>query len=988
MRSALALSETGSCQLMVPQPGDFIGQYKLLEKLGEGGLGVVYRAEQRDPITRLVAVKTIRVAMDDSQSISGLQMERNALGRLDHPNIARVLDGGATETGQPFFVMELVNGPRITDYCDRQCLSIRKRLELFIQVCHAVQHAHQKGIIHGDIKPSNILVAEQDGGPVAKLIDFGLATGLRDVLEGEVIVARHHSSVFGTPAYMSPEQAGNDTAEVDSRCDIYAAGALLYELLTSQTLFDGRDLLRGGFEQMRRLIREKEPLKPSVRLGLLGADNLGALALQRSTSPLRLIREIRGDLDCIVMKCLEKDRARRYESASGLALDVECHLNSEPVTAAAPGTLYRVGKLVRRHRVELAMAATLVLLLVVGVVVSTWQAVRATRAERQQALLRQQAQAAEQASRTDAATSRQVARFLTEMLDGVGPSVAMGRDTKMLHEILDRTAERIGKDLKNRPEVEAQLRNTLGTVYEELGDYSKAGDMLRQALALRKSVFGGKDRRVADSLHDLGGLLKDQGEPAEAESLFRQALALRRELFGNDYPEVASSLDALGVALSDQGKLRQAEEIHRQALALRKRLLGDEHVDVAVSLHNLGNVLLMEGKHPEAEALFRQVLAMRKTLLGSEHPLQATTLGNLGTALWYENKFSQAEAVYRETLAMHRKLMGNEHPDVATSLHNLACVLQAQGKFSEAEPLCKQALEMRRKLLGAEHPEYAATLSVLATVYEGQGRFVEAETTQREGLAIQRKRLGPEHPEAAVSLKNLGDILRLEGRFTEAETVQREALRLLKKALGGEHQLVAIAIDALGNVLRDEGKLAEAETSQREALALRRKVLASDHPDIAQSLNDLASVLRAQGHSEEAEPMYRGALEIRRKLLGNEHPDTIESLAGLAGSLQERGNLTDAERLTRECLSLCEKRLSGDWRIFDSQARLGSILLAQKRYADAEPLLLAGYDGLRQRQDRIPASSRRRLKETAGQLARLYDATSRPDRAAEWKKVG
>jgi len=607
LQGALALSGGDSAGVVTEQPGEQIGPYTLLKKLGEGGYGIVYLADQTEPLRRRVALKVIKPGMDSRQVIARFEAERQALATMDHPGIAKVFEAGATATGRPYFVMELVGGARITDYCNEHELSTRARLDLFVEVCRAVQHAHQKGIIHRDLKPSHILVA-------------------------------------------------------------------------------------------------------------------------------------------------------------------------------------------------LHMPAAFVLLLVAGALASTWQAVRATRAERQQALLRRQAQAAETASRTEAARSWQVAKFLTDMLDGVGPSVALGRDTKMLHEILDKTAVRVGKDLKNQPDVEAELRNTIGNVYAELGDYTKADAMLRQALALRKSVFGDKHLRVADSLHDLGALRRDQGKPAEAEALFRQALAMRRELLGNEHPEVANSLNSIGAALFDQGNFAKAEEFHRQALALRK------------------------------------------TLFGNEHPLLATTLANLGTALWYENKFPEAEAAYRETLAMQRKLMGDEHPDVATSLHNLACVLQSQGSFSEAEPLCKQALEMRRKLLGAEHPLFASTLSALAAIYQGQGRFAEAETTERDALAIQRKRLGPEHPEAAVSLNNLGDILRVEGKLAEAETVQREAVGLLKKALGGDHQLVAISIDVLGNILRDEGKLADAEACHREALGMRGKVLAGDHPDMAQSLNDLAPV--------------------------------------------------------------------------------------------------------------------------------------------------
>jgi serine/threonine protein kinase/tetratricopeptide (TPR) repeat protein len=722
------------------QPGDQIGPYRLVRKLGEGGYGIVYLAEQTEPLRRRVALKVIKPGMDTRQVIARFEAERHALARMDHPGIAKVFEAGATATGRPYFVMEMVEGPRITDYCNERGLPTRARLDLFIEVCRAVQHAHQKGIIHRDLKPSNILVAFQDGKPAPKVIDFGIAKATQEPLTNETLWTSYQQ-LLGTPAYMSPEQAGLGEIDVDTRSDIYALGVLLYELLTGHTPFAKKELLHAGVEEMRRVIRETEPPKPSTKLSqeLASAPHKSHTSHKSPSEPesassgrisqvKELIPRVRGDLDWIVMKCLEKDRGRRYESASGLARDVERHLNDEPVTAAAPGTLYLLGKFVRRHRVGLAMAASLVLLLAAGILASTWQAVRATRAE--------------QASRTQAAKSQQVVRFLTDMLDGVEPSKALGRDTKMLREILDHTARRVGQELNQQPEVQAELLNTLGNVYRELGEYAKADAMLRQALALRKSVFGEKDPRVADSLHDLGALLSDQGKPAEAEALFRQALAMRRELLGNEGPEVANSLDALGVALSGQSRFPEAEEIHRQALALRKRLFGEEHLDVAASMHNLASALLWEGKRSEAETSFRQVIAMRKKLLGNEHPLLAMTLGNLATTLWWENKFPEAEKVCRETLDMQRKLLGDEHPDVATALHNLARVLQSEGKLAEAESLYRQALQIREKRLGPMHAEYKSTATALAAL-----------AALRDLLPGQQRPSAPEQPPAAAAPK-------------------------------------------------------------------------------------------------------------------------------------------------------------------------------------------------------------------------------------------
>jgi serine/threonine protein kinase len=907
--------------------GQNIGRYKLLERVGEGGCGVVYVAEQTQPVRRRVALKVIKLGMDTKQVVARFEAERQALAMMDHPNIAKVFDAGATEAGRPYFVMELVRGIRITDYCDQASLSTKDRLDLFIKVCQAIQHAHQKGIIHRDIKPSNILVTLHDGVPVPKVIDFGIAKATEGRLTDATVYTQLHQFI-GTPAYMSPEQAEMSGLDIDTRSDIYSLGVLLYELLAGSTPFDARELMAGGIDAMRKTIREKEPVRPSTRFATLEGEESTTTARRRSADVPKLIHLLQGDLDWIVMKCLEKDRTRRYETANGLAADIQRHLNNEPVTAAAPSNLYRLKKFVRRHRVGLAMTSALALLLIAGILASTWEAVRARKAEREQARLRQQAEAAEKASRTAATESRQVAKFLTDMLEGVGPSVALGRDTTLLREILDKTAGRVRKELQGQPDVEATLLSAIGNVYEAIGNYDKALATHQEALRLRKSFFGEENARVADSLNDLAAVFLDQGKLAETEKLFRQALAMRRNVLTNGHPDIADSLNNLGVVLREQRNLDEAEQLLRESLAVKKKLYGTDHEAIATSMQNLGHVLVDKSLLRQAEAMFRDTEAMRRKL-GSVNLDLATTVSDLGSVLLEEGRYPDAEAKFREALAMQRQLRGRDHKDIATLLYNLSLALQYEGKWLEAEGPCRDALAMQRQLLGLEHQDLASTLDGFTSILQAEGKFAEAEAAEREALVIKHKRLGEEHPDIAISMCNLGDVLRVEGKLAEAETETRRSLVMMRKLLSDTNLFVAYPLVTLANLLRDQSKLAEAETAEREALAIRTNLLGAEHPDVAQSLNDLAVILAAQGRLADAERLLREALAMRRKLLGNEHPDALDSLNSLADVLQQRGNLTEAEPLARECLDLYVKLLADDWRAFETRSLLGRILLAQ-----------------------------------------------------------
>jgi len=618
------------------KPGDMVGRYKLLEKIGEGGFGVVYVAEQREPVTRRVALKIIKLGMDTRQVVGRFEAERQALALMDHPNIARVLDAGALETGRPFFVMELVRGSKITDFCDQRALSIRQRLGLFLRICQAVQHAHQKGIIHRDLKPSNILVTLHDGEAVPKVIDFGIAKATQGQLTGKTVYTQF-GHFLGTPAYMSPEQAEQSEADIDTRSDIYSLGALLYELLTGKTPFEEKDLAGGGLEQMRRAIRDREPPRPSTRLSTLEPVELAAAAARRQAEPPRLIQLVRGDLDWIVMRCLEKDRARRYDTASGLAMDIQRHLKNEPVLARPPGNLYRFQKMVRRNKLAVTAAAVVTAALAAGLGLATFSYVRERAA-------RAEAEAAEKTVRAQAGQLLQAAQ--------------------MMH---------FGATNLNEAE----------TFY-------------RQTLEMQKNLLGRNSPAVAATFSDLARVLKEEGKLSEAETAQFQAVALQQQLAGPDDAALANSLKDLGLMLQLDGKSAEAEPVFRQALALLRDRTANgaalEHTSLGVVLQHLAVLLRQRQELPEARTLAEEAAALYRRhpdWPADERHLALRVLGDVLTDLGATNSGSLSgfETLYRELLAVQTNSWPNDPAQWSRDICNLAGVLNSERKFNDVDQL-------------------------------------------------------------------------------------------------------------------------------------------------------------------------------------------------------------------------------------------------------------------------------------------------------------
>jgi len=785
--------------------GQTIGPYHLLQKIGEGGMGEVWVAGQDKPIHRRVALKLIKAGMDTRQVIARFETERQALAMMDHPAIAKVFDAGETEDGRPYFVMEYVQGIPITTYCDQNRLTTQERLELFKHVCEGVQHAHQKAIIHRDLKPSNILVAIQDGGAVPKIIDFGVAKATAQSLT-ERTMYTELGMMVGTPEYMSPEQAEMSGQNIDTRTDVYSLGVILYELLVGALPFDSKELRRAGYDEIRRKIREEDPPKPSTRLSTMGEAST-AEAQKRRTERPALIRQIRGDLDWITMKTLEKDRTRRYGSPSDLAADIDRYLHHQPVVACPPSTLYKARKFVRRHRFGVGVTSAIAILLAAFSVTTAIQARRIAR-ERDRA-------------NQEAKTSRQVSEFLVELFQVTDPEEGQGRDISA-REILDRGSQKVATELRDQPAVRATMLNTMGKVYRNLGLFDKALDLTQESLDIRQKMFPEESSEVVASLSTLGVVKMDKGDYAAAETLMQQALAINRGILGPEHIEVAASLNNLGSLRFATGDWKGSQQYFREALAMHRKLLGDESLPVATDLNDLAMVLNYQEKFEESEALYLESLAIRRKLLGSDHPLIAQSVNNLAMSYLRQKKYAQAEPMFREALTINRKAVGEVHPVVASNLNNLALVYLEQGQADKAEDYFRQVLALDRKIHGENHPKVAQSLQSLGAALLKEKKYKEAEESMRQAITIKLMTFPETHWQIATTRNMLGGCLTEAKNYRAAEPLLVDSYNIIMKQFGFQHNRTRVAGSRLI-------ALYEATGQQEKAAALKAELGLSDH---------------------------------------------------------------------------------------------------------------------------------------------------------------
>jgi serine/threonine protein kinase len=697
--------------------GCTMGPYRLIQMLGFGGMGEVWRAEQAEPLRRTVAIKLIKAGMDTRAIVARFASERQALALMDHPNIAKVFEAGETPAGRPYFVMEYVPGLPINHYCDKHRLSIKERLLLFMQVCEGVQHAHHQAIIHRDLKPSNILVADVDGRPMLKIIDFGLAKVIAQ-RQSETTRFTEVGTMLGTPSYMSPEQADSHERGVDTRTDVYSLGVILYELLAGALPFASREAGAAGDEAMLQKMRTDVARRPSAKVRSLGEDAKD-VATKRQEEPQSLARHLNGELDWITLKALEKDRNRRYGSPAELATDLQRYIHHEPVAAGPPGASYRARKFIRRHRFGATVAAIAAFLLIAFAATMAFQARRIAR-ERDRA-------------NREAETSKRVSEFMTNMFRVSDPNEARGNSITV-REMLDKTAKQIDPGLNHDPELQANLMDTMGIVYTRLGLLKTARPLLERSVDVRRRVLGENDAATLHSQNHLAWLLYQEGNFTEAENLYRATLNAQKHVLGTEHPDTLMSMDGLASTLDDDGQHSEAETLERQTLEIRRRLLGSENLQTLDAMSNLAGILSNEGKREEADKLLGETIEVGTRVLGPRAP----------TILW--------------------------------AMNNLAADFHLQRRYEEAEKLYRETIERERVVFGPEHPTTLMAMSDLSETLRKEGRYAEAEKLQREALKVQRRVLGPQQRGLADSIYNLGCLAALQNRHDEALLLIREAI--------------------------------------------------------------------------------------------------------------------------------------------------------------------------------------------------------------------
>ncbi len=902
-----------------------IGLYRILERLGQGGMGTVFLAEQEKPIRRKVALKIIKLGMDTQEVVGRFESERQALALMNHRSIAQVYDAGATDDGRPYFVMEYVRGIPITDYCDKNRLRVRERLDIFKSVCLAIQHAHQKGIVHRDIKPSNVLVTEEDGKAVPKVIDFGVAKATSQRLTEKTVFTKH-GVLIGTPEYMSPEQAEMTELDIDTTTDIYSLGVILYELLSGTLPFELERLRQAAFNEIQRIIREEEPPRLSTRISRLG-DTSTEIAKKRRTDLTSLRRELQGDLEWITMKAMEKNRIRRYATASEFAADVEHYINREPVVARPPSVVYKMSRFISRHKLAVGFSAFLLVVLVAFGVVMTIQAGRIAR---------------------EAAVAKQISDFLVGLFEVSDPTQTQG-ETITVREILDRGAEKIEQELSGNPKTKARLQNIMGNVYKTLALYDRAAIQLEQALELRKNQFGENHPLVAESFHDLAIVYTGQAkkDKEEVRALLERSLEIREKSLGPNHPDVAESLLSLARSYGSDGQRDRQEELIRRAVAIYENKFGVESLETAGALYELGFILGLQAKHEESDPLFQRVLEIREKKLGPNHSDVAKVLGFISSAYKRRGEYADAEAIEKRIVEINEKVYGADHPVFAGSLSALAWFYAEQGKHDLADEYFERSIAIEEKSLGPNHLDIAASLNNFAFLYKTLYMYDKSEGYYKRAIVIREKAKGPDDPALVNSLNSLADLYQMQEKYDQAESLYSRGLTIREKALGPDHREVASSLGGLASIFWAKKEYARAEPLLTRQLEILEKQPGADGTsyrptrELGYALGSFSSFYYEQRKFPRADEMLRRSLSLLDQALGKGRMTLVDFLCRNRARYHESLDQLDVtERIYKLGLDFFEESGGAeDKRLGMNLYYYGEFLSDQKRWSEAESIL-------------------------------------------------
>ncbi|MDH3628211.1 MAG: serine/threonine-protein kinase [Acidobacteriota bacterium] len=804
-----------------------IGPYRIIRLLGEGGMGRVYLAQQSEPVSRQVAIKVIKHGMDTEQVVARFEVERQALALMDHPSIARVLEAGKTDAGLPYFAMDYIEGEPITDYCDRHRLALPARLDLFVQVCDAIQHAHQKGVIHRDIKPSNVLVAEQDGKPLCKVIDFGVAKAIELRLT-ERSLFTEIGVLIGTPEYMSPEQAELKLIDVDTRSDVYSLGVLLYNLITGFLPLEREELREAALGEVLRRVREDRPSRPSTRISEAGAKAIDPANLRRLDASA-LQRLVSGDLDVITLKALEKDRDQRYSSPAELAADLGRHLRNEPVLARPPSAVYQLRKWILRHKLSAAMAV-LILVGLIGVTIAMTVLYGNSQRNLGRALEAE-------------STHREVSQFMVGVFDVSHPSVARGNSVTA-RELLDQARARISSELGSQPEVQATLMATMGELYFQLGLLDRSVPLLEEAVDHLTTLRGSEHEETLRATSTLGQVLGRQGEWDNAEAMMREVLESQQRVLGAENVDTLMTQGNLGSFYLQAGRLDEAEALLESTLASERQVFGNEYEQTLNSMNNLGQLYIRQGRFEEADTLLNEALETFRRVFGDDHPGTLYPLYNLGESQRRQGNLAGAEPLMIQSVEANERILGPDHSETLGALNGLAILYARQSLFDKAEPVWLDVLARQEKLGRSDHPDTLSWAGNLAYMYGASGQPEKAEPLLVSVLKSKQNTMGVLHPKTLNSLMNLVEIYRTTGRPELAEPLLVDTIATWRDTPSERSPMIGVTLYNLANVMRDNGRYAQAEVLYDEAQELLESLVDADHEYLKANADERAELER------------------------------------------------------------------------------------------------------------------------------------------------